>query len=90
MTVELQHPMKPEATPEDVARGRFTSGIRGLILNDLAADMRSAYERRAAPAFKKEHGREPENAARRIRLFAEILLSISILQCGCRLKKWSG
>ena len=62
MTVELQHPMKPEAAPEDIARGRFTSGIRGLILNDLAADMRSAYERRAAPAFRQEHGREPENS----------------------------
>ena len=62
MTVELQHPMKADATPEEIARGRFTSGIRSLILNDLAADMRSAYERRAAPAFKKEHGREPETS----------------------------
>ena len=62
MTVELQHPMKPDATPEEVARGRFTSGIRSLILNDLAADMRSAYDRRAAPAFKKKHGREPESS----------------------------
>ena len=62
MTVELQHPMKAHATPEEVARGRFTSGIRSLILNDLAGDMRSAYERRAAPAFKKEHGREPETS----------------------------
>ncbi|XUU61224.1 class I SAM-dependent methyltransferase [Erythrobacter sp. HA6-11] len=62
MSVELQHPMKPQATLEEVARGRFTSGIRSLILNDLAGDMRSAYERRAAPAFKKEHGREPETS----------------------------
>ncbi len=62
MTVELQHPMKADATPEETARGRFVSGIRGLILNDLAGDMRSAYDRRAAPAFKKEHGREPETS----------------------------
>lgn len=62
MTVELQHPMKPDATPEEVARGRFTSGIRSLILNDLAADMKSAYDRRAAPAFRKEHGRDPETS----------------------------
>lgn len=62
MTVELQHPMKPEATPEEIARGRFTSGIRSLILNDLAADMKSAYERRAAPAFRKQHGRDPETS----------------------------
>ncbi|MHA7819829.1 MAG: class I SAM-dependent methyltransferase [Erythrobacter sp.] len=62
MTVELQHPMKADATPDEVARGRFTSGIRSLILNDLAADMRSAYDRRAAPAFRKEHGRDPETS----------------------------
>ncbi|MEM7665551.1 MAG: class I SAM-dependent methyltransferase [Pseudomonadota bacterium] len=62
MTVELKHPMKADATPEEVARGRFVSGMRSLILNDLAGDMRSAYERRAAPAFKKEHGREPESS----------------------------
>ena len=62
MTVELQHPMKADATPDEIARGRFTSGIRSLILNDLAADMRSAYERRAAPAFKKEHGHEPKTS----------------------------
>ncbi len=59
MTVELQHPMKADATPDEIARGRFVSGIRSLILNDLAADMRSAYDRRALPAFRKEHGRDP-------------------------------
>lgn len=62
MTVPLKHPMKPDATPDEVARGRFVSGMRSLILNDLAADIRSAYERRAAPAFKKEQGREPETS----------------------------
>ena len=62
MSVELQHPMKAEATPDEVARGRFVSGMRSLILNDLAADMRSAYERRAAPAFAKEHGAEPQTS----------------------------
>ena len=50
MSVELQHPMKPDATVDEVARGRFVSGMRGLILNDLAADMGAAYEKRAAPA----------------------------------------
>lgn len=62
MTVELKHPMKPHATPDEVARGRFVSGIRSLILNDLAADMRSAYDRRAAPAFRKANGRDPETS----------------------------
>jgi len=62
MTVELQHPMKADATAEEVARGRFVSGMRGLILNDLAADMRDGYEKRAEPAFRKEHGRAPETS----------------------------
>lgn len=62
MTVELKHPMKPHATPDEVARGRFVSGIRSLILNDLAADMRSAYDRRAAPDFRKANGRDPETS----------------------------
>jgi len=62
MTVELQHPMKADATPDEAARGRFTSGIRSLILNNLAADMRAAYDRRAAPAFKKQHGHEPQTS----------------------------
>ncbi len=59
MTVELQHPMKADATPDEIARGRFVSGIRSLILNDLAADMRRAYDRRAAPAYRNKIGRDP-------------------------------
>ncbi|MEE4339792.1 MAG: class I SAM-dependent methyltransferase, partial [Erythrobacter sp.] len=62
MSVELQHPMKAQSTPDEIARGRFVSGMRSLILNDLAADMGAAYERRAAPAFRKAHGRDPETS----------------------------
>ena len=62
MTVELQHPMKADATPDEVARGRFVAGMRSLILNDLAGDLRAGYDKRAAPAFKKQHGREPETS----------------------------
>lgn len=59
MTPELQHAMKAQKTPDEVARGRFVSGIRNLILNDLAADMRTAYDRRAEPAYRRVHGRPP-------------------------------
>ena len=62
MTVELQHPMKPALTPDETARGRFVSGIRSLILNELAADMKDAYDRRAAPAYRKAHGRDPASS----------------------------
>lgn len=62
MDVELQHPMKPELSPDEAARGRFVSGIRAFILNDLAADMRTAYDKRAAPAFARSAGRPPETS----------------------------
>ncbi|MEP2734848.1 MAG: class I SAM-dependent methyltransferase [Erythrobacter sp.] len=62
MSVELQHPMKADATPQETARGRFVSGMRSLILNDLAGDMGAAYEKRAAPKFRKANGRDPESS----------------------------
>jgi ubiquinone/menaquinone biosynthesis C-methylase UbiE len=62
MTLELQHAMKPHATLDELARGRFVSGIRSLILNDLAGDLRSAYDNRAEPAFRKAQGRAPESS----------------------------
>ena len=62
MGVELQHPMKPELTPEEAARSRFVSGIRSFILNDLAGDLRTAYDKRAAPAFARDTGRVPETS----------------------------
>ncbi|MEO9470038.1 class I SAM-dependent methyltransferase [Parasphingorhabdus sp.] len=54
--------MKPQLTADEAARGRFVSGIRAFILNDLAGDMRKAYDDRAAPAFARENGRAPETS----------------------------
>jgi hypothetical protein len=62
MTPQLQHAMKPESTPDELARGRFVSGIRSLILNDLAGDLKQAYDSRAEPAFRKAQGRAPETS----------------------------
>ncbi len=62
MDVELKHPMKPELAADEAARGRFVSGIRSFILNDLAADLHTAYDQRAAPAFARENGRAPETS----------------------------
>lgn len=59
MTLTLKHAMQPDRTPEDIARGRFVSALRGFILNDLAHDLQSAYETRAAPAFQRANGRAP-------------------------------
>jgi ubiquinone/menaquinone biosynthesis C-methylase UbiE len=62
MTPQLQHPMRADSTPDELARGRFVSGIRSLILNDLAGDLRSAYDSRAEPAFRKTQGRAPQSS----------------------------
>ena len=59
MVLSLQHAMAPDRTPDEVARGRFVSGLRSFVLNDLAADLRTAYDRRAAPAWARAHGRPP-------------------------------
>ncbi|MGH8137522.1 MAG: class I SAM-dependent methyltransferase [Steroidobacteraceae bacterium] len=63
MAVTLNHDMKPTLHSDDVARQRFVSGLRMFVLNDLAADMRRAYEARARPAFIRNHGQEPADSA---------------------------
>jgi ubiquinone/menaquinone biosynthesis C-methylase UbiE len=63
MSVVLQHGMAPELTAEEAARGRFVSGIRSLILNDIAGDLKAAYDRRAAPAWERAHGRPPASSS---------------------------
>lgn len=63
MSVELQHGMKPQLTADEAARGRFVSGMRSLILNDLAGDLKSAYDRRAAPAWERAHGKPPQTSS---------------------------
>jgi ubiquinone/menaquinone biosynthesis C-methylase UbiE len=62
MTVELRHAMKPEPTADEAARGRFVSGIRSFILNDLAADLNRAYHARAVPKFRAATGQEPQSS----------------------------
>lgn len=63
MALALQHAMQPSLMPDDLARGRFVSALRRFILNDLAQDMRSAYDSRVAPAFEKANGRLPQSSA---------------------------
>jgi ubiquinone/menaquinone biosynthesis C-methylase UbiE len=57
MVLSLKHPLKPDLTPEETARQRFVSGLRGFVLNDLAADMRKAYDGRAKARFEARAGR---------------------------------
>ena len=63
MAVELQHAMKPTPTGEDLARQRVVSGLRMFVLNDLAGDLRRAYDQRVVPDFQRDHGRAPANGS---------------------------
>lgn len=63
MVLSLSHAMRPDNQPDDLARGRFVSGLRSFILNDLAADLRQAYDGRASRAFQKAHGRLPASSS---------------------------
>ncbi len=55
----LKHEMRPSPTADEQARQNFVMGLRSFVLNDLASDMRHAYETRIAPAFARTHQRPP-------------------------------
>jgi len=59
MPLELNHELKIPLDRDAAARQDFVSQLRGYILNDMAAAMRSSYETSVAPAFEREHGRPP-------------------------------
>jgi ubiquinone/menaquinone biosynthesis C-methylase UbiE len=44
---------------DTAARQGFVSQLRGFILNDMANEMRAAFEREVSPAFEKSHGHAP-------------------------------
>jgi ubiquinone/menaquinone biosynthesis C-methylase UbiE len=52
MVLALKHDLKPAPTAEEIARQRFVSGLRGFVLNDLAADLRKAWDGRAKSRFE--------------------------------------
>ena len=62
MTPVLQHDLRPDLTPREAARNRFVSGMRSFILNDLAGDLKQAYDRRAAPAYSQRTGHAPRTS----------------------------
>jgi ubiquinone/menaquinone biosynthesis C-methylase UbiE len=57
--LELKHEMRPNLQAEDRARQRFVSGLRSFVLNELADDMRHAFDVRVKPEFERSHGRPP-------------------------------
>ncbi len=59
----LKHDMRPQPTLEERARQTFVMGLRSFVLNDLASDMRHAYENRVAPGFSAANNRLPKTGS---------------------------
>ncbi len=59
----LKHDMRPQPTLDERARQAFVMGLRSFVLNDLASDMRHAYETRVSPGFSAAKGRLPETGS---------------------------
>lgn len=63
MVLTLKHAMRPAPTADERARQNFVTGLRAFVLNDLAADMRHAWETRVQPAFERQHNRPPKSGS---------------------------
>ncbi len=55
-----EHGLHATPTLDEAARQDFVSVLRGLVLRDMAADLRAAYEADIAPAIRAETGADPK------------------------------
>ena len=60
-TALTRHPMMPRASHDEAARFNFLTGFNRYLSGDLGAGNRIAYEKRVLPAFREEHGRDPQH-----------------------------
>jgi SAM-dependent methyltransferase len=60
---QVNHELGLPRTLDEAARHQFVSALRGFILNDMAADMRTVYEKEVKPAAVREKGREPATSS---------------------------
>lgn len=51
--LELKHDLKLSITRDEKARMNFVSGLRGHVLNDMAGQMRRAFDTEVVPAAKR-------------------------------------
>lgn len=60
-TALTRHPMMPRTNHDEAARFNFLTHFNRYISGTLGAGNKLAYETRVLPAFRAEHGREPEH-----------------------------
>ena len=63
MTENVNHDLKVDYSRDEMSRQHFVMGLRGYVLNNLAANMRSVYERKVEPAFVRAKKRKPKSGA---------------------------
>lgn len=55
------HGMLPSVTHDEAAREDFCGSLRDMTLRFWRSDMAEVYEKRAVPAYKRLHGRPPQD-----------------------------
>ncbi len=61
MTKHVTHDLRIEPTSDELARQDFMSNMRTYVLHDLANGMRSLYDKKVEPAFKRKKKRAPKD-----------------------------
>ncbi len=56
-----RHPMLPRASHDETARFNFLTHLNRYLSGSLGQGNKLAYETRVLPAFRAEHGRDPEH-----------------------------
>jgi ubiquinone/menaquinone biosynthesis C-methylase UbiE len=62
MTENVDHDLKVDYSRDEMARQHFVSGLRTYVLNNLSGGMRTVYNKKVEPAFKKRNKRAPKTA----------------------------
>ncbi len=60
-TALTRHGMSPRTTHDEAARFNFLTHFNRYLSGSIGAGNKVAYERRVLPAFRAEHGRDPEH-----------------------------
>lgn len=62
MTENVNHDLKVDYTRDELSRQHFVSGMRTYVLNSLSGNMRTVYNKKVEPAYKKKNKRAPKTA----------------------------
>ncbi len=60
-TALTRHPMMPRVDHDEAARFNFLANFNRYLSGTIGAGNKLAYEKRVLPAFRAEHGREPQH-----------------------------